>query len=168
MMQKPAHIEIEGDSDEGAAWLVAAHESYYAREWRFGDFFRDKVAADLADLRAELPHEDCAIWFARSGGRIVGSIAIDGRHAATTGAHLRWFMAGDGARGTGVGAMLIDAALVFCRAREFASVYLWTFAGLDAARRMYEKRGFLLEEEIEDETWGVRVREQKFRLVLKP
>ncbi len=168
MTKKAAHIEIGSDSSEGAAWLVAAHASYYAREWRFGDFFRDKVAADLADFRSALPQEDCALFFARADGALVGSIAIDGSYAKEHGAHLRWFMVGDEARGTGVGALLLDTALAFCRARGFSSVYLWTFAGLDAARRLYESRGFVLESEVDDETWGVRVREQKFRLGLQP
>lgn len=167
MAKRAGNIGLGGDCADGAVWLVSAHASYYAREWGFGDFFRDKVAADLAAFRAALPHEACGLWFARLDGRIVGSIAIDGRAAAASGAHLRWFIVDDEARGTGAGAMLIDAALAFCRARRFGSVYLWTFAGLDAARRLYEKRGFVLEAEADDQTWGVRVREQRFVRLLE-
>ena len=97
---------------------------------------------------------------------VVGAIAIDGRWASSSGAHLRWFVVDDSARGTGAGARLIDEALAFCQRRGFRSVYLWTFAGLDAARRLYERRGFRLVEEIDAETWGARVREQRFVLTL--
>ena len=134
---------------------------------RVYQFFRDKVARDLAEFRHALPHVDCGLWFARRDDATVGSVAIDGR-ARENGAHLRWFIVDDRLRGGGVGAALIDSALAFCRQRAFDSVYLWTFAGLDAARRLYEARGFRLEQEVEAETWGRRVREQKFRLYLAP
>ena len=39
-----------------------------------------------------------------------------------------------------------------------------TFTGLDAARRMYEARGFRLVEETEAQSWGKSVREQRFVL----
>ncbi|MDE2364490.1 MAG: GNAT family N-acetyltransferase [Hyphomicrobiales bacterium] len=144
------------------------HAGYYRRAWGFGDFFKEKVARDLAEFREASPHCDCGLWFARrADGAIAGSIAIDGRRAADCGAHLRWFIVDDLSRGTGAGARLIDAALAFCRARGFASVYLWTFAGLDSARRLYESRGFRLAGEAEAETWGTRVREQKFVLTLR-
>jgi hypothetical protein len=45
-------------------------------------------------------------------------------------------------------------------------VYLWTFQGLDAARRLYEKHGFRLAEEREGSQWGERVLEQRFVLDL--
>ena len=39
---------------------------------------------------------------------------------------------------------------------------LGTFAGLDAARALYEKHGFSLVREQEGTSWGIRVREQEF------
>jgi GNAT superfamily N-acetyltransferase len=167
MSASSAPFDIVEDCPDGPSRLVEQHARYYAREWGFGDFFRDKVARDLAEFRHALPHVDCGLWFARRDDATVGSVAIDGR-ARENGAHLRWFIVDDRLRGGGVGAALIDSALAFCRQRAFDSVYLWTFAGLDAARRLYEARGFRLEQEVEAETWGRRVREQKFRLYLAP
>ena len=40
--------------------------------------------------------------------------------------------------------------------------YLTTFAGLDAARRLYEEIGFTLTSEHADTTWGVPLNEQRF------
>ena len=161
-------LDISTDTLDGPARLVEMHAAFYGRDWDFGDFFRDKIAADLQEFRNALPHQDCRLWFARRAGKTVGSIAIDGRAAAARGAHLRWFILDDGARGSGAGARLIDTALDFCRARRFPSVYLWTFAGLDAARTLYERRGFGLVEQSDARTWGVRVREQRFVLTLAP
>jgi RimJ/RimL family protein N-acetyltransferase len=41
-------------------------------------------------------------------------------------------------------------------------VVLTTFAGLDAARALYERLGFRLVAEADGETWGTKVREQRF------
>jgi hypothetical protein len=48
------------------------------------------------------------------------------------------------------------------RRHDFASCYLTTFAGLDAARRLYEQAGFTLTHEEEADSWGTKVREQLF------
>lgn len=150
------------------ARLVEMHALYYARDWGFGAYFEAKVAAEAAAFLQALPDPDSNFWFARDNGRVVGSIAIDGRadRGSAVPAHLRWFITDDGVRGTGAGARLLDAALDFCRERRFPSVYLWTFAGLDSARKLYEARRFRLVEEIEAASWGVRVREQRFVLEL--
>lgn len=161
-------IEITADAPPGAlARLVEMHALYYACAWGFGAFFEAKVAREAGEFAAALPRGDSRLWFARLHDRVVGSIAIDGRQAAREGAHLRWFILDDASRGAGTGAALLDAALAFCRAQSFPSVYLWTFAGLDAARRLYESRGFRLVEEKSAESWGARVREQRFVLDLR-
>ncbi len=36
----------------------------------------------------------------------------------------------------------LEKALDFCRTRGYEHVYLWTFNGLNAARRLYERCGF--------------------------
>lgn len=46
----------------------------------------------------------------------------------------------------------------------FKKVYLWTFAGLDAARHLYEKCGFRLCEQCEGNQWEKTVTEQRFEL----
>ena len=159
-------IDITADATPGAlARLVEMHALYYARAWGFGAFFEAKVAREAGEFAAALPRGDSRLWFARLHDRVVGSIAIDGRQSAS--AHLRWFILDDASRGAGTGAALLDAALAFCRAQSFPSVYLWTFAGLDAARRLYESRGFRLVGEKSAESCGARVREQRLVLDLR-
>ena len=69
---------------------------------------------------------------------MVGSITIDG-HGGTDRAHLRWFIAEPGITGRGFGASLMEAAMAFCRGRAYSSVWLTTFARLDAARKLYDR-----------------------------
>jgi len=52
----------------------------------------------------------------------------------------------------------MDKAIHFCKDSGFKEVYLTTFAGLNPAKHVYEKWGFELVEEKEDNTWGVVVR----------
>lgn len=101
---------------------------------------------------------------AYAGDRFLGSIVIDGSDPALPvgRTHLRWFIMSDAARGRGVGAQLMARAIGFVEAAGFASCYLTTFAGLDAARRLYERHGFRLLAETTAESWGIEVREQLF------
>ena len=82
------------------------------------------------------------------------------------GAHLRWFIISDAIRGQGVGKRLIDAAIDFCCNKKYPRVYLWTFAGLHAARYLYEQAGFVLIEQLRGAQWGTEVEEQRFELRL--
>jgi GNAT superfamily N-acetyltransferase len=63
---------------------------------------------------------------------------------------------------------LIHLAVGFCRDRGYPNVYLWTFEGLNAARRLYESNGFSLCEEHAVAQWGQLIREQKFEMNLRP
>ena len=66
----------------------------------------------------------------------------------------------------GTGRRLLDEAVGFCRRSGRRRVELWTFAGLDAARRLYEQAGFRLAEERRGAQWGVEVTEQRFELLI--
>ncbi len=144
--------------------VVCLHADYYARHWGLGSPFEAKVAQGLGDLVLSLPHPDCGWWVALDGAAVVGAIAVDGR--AGPGARLRWFIVAEAARG-GLGRRLLGTALAFCGRRGFPEVWLTSFAGLDAARRLYESHGFVLEHQAPAGTWGVELREQRFRLALR-
>ena len=103
----------------------------------------------------------------RPDERVLGSIVIDSADYAGRGAHLRWFIVSPEAQRTGLGKQLLDRALGFCRERGYHRVYLYTFAGLDSARRLYEQAGFKLKEEQEAATWGPAMREQCFEIELQ-
>ena len=145
----------------GAIGAIAAmHGDFYAREHGFGAYFESKVARECAEFCAALDPARDGLWLLVDGGKIHGAVVIDGR--GTGGAQLRWFIVDDAMRGRGFGERMLDAALAFCRRAGHRRVMLSTFAGLDAARRLYERHGFGLVAEQEAATWGERVREQRF------
>jgi hypothetical protein len=60
----------------------------------------------------------------------------------------------------------MDAAMAFCARAGFSGVYLWTFSGLDAARRLYDAWGFRVTESFEDTDWGDPVLHQRLDVLL--
>lgn len=142
--------------------IVELHASYYARTSGFGAPFEAKVASGLAAFCLDYQTDRDGLWLAEQDGVIHGSIAIDGSHAAESGAHLRWFITSDASRGQGLGSQLLTAAMDFCRARGYRQVHLWTFDGLHAARHLYEKHGFTLTQSQQGTQWGKEVTEQLF------
>ena len=106
----------------------------------------------------------CFLCATGADNAFLGSITIDGiKGRADAGAHLRWFITTDAARGSGLGRHLLTTAIDFCDAQRYAKTYLTTFAGLDAARHLYEQLGFRLLSETSADTWsGGSVGEQRF------
>jgi GNAT superfamily N-acetyltransferase len=146
--------------------VTGMHAAYYHREWGFGLFFEVRVAVELAEFLSRYDEGRDGFWTANVDGSIEGSIAIDGLHAGVEGAHLRWFIVSDALRGQGAGSRLIETAISFCRDCGYRRVYLNTFEGLHAARRLYQRCGFRLVEQHSGTQWGRQVDEQRFELEL--
>jgi GNAT superfamily N-acetyltransferase len=144
--------------------ITELHATYYHHLVGFGLYFESKVARELSAFCEDYSADRDGLWLALRSGRIEASIAIDGSHAHSDGAHLRWFIASDRMRGTGVGNVLLSSAVDFCRSQRYERVYLWTFEGLNAARHLYEKFGFHLVRQQVGTQWGSVVNEQRFEL----
>lgn len=142
--------------------IAQMHGEYYARHHDFGAFFEGKVASGVAEFATRLSSPVNQIWLAMREGKIVGSVAIDGEDLGQQQAHLRWFILDDSCRGTGIGRRLLSEAMAFCDSGQFSDVQLWTFKGLDAARKLYESFGFTLTREWQGDQWGKMMTEQQF------
>lgn len=145
--------------------IVALHARYYAQAWKFDLAFEAKVAAELAAFLSSM--DPCRDLFVATyeGERLYGSIVVDVTGGGPGGAHLRWFIVSDEARGTGLGSRLMAQAMRFCDDSDLERVWLTTFRGLDAARRLYERHGFRLTEENAEDQWQGGVVEQRFERV---
>ncbi|MDO5895621.1 bifunctional helix-turn-helix transcriptional regulator/GNAT family N-acetyltransferase [Agrobacterium sp. Azo12] len=163
--QKPQSSPVEivtGYRPGIIARITEMHALYYARTSDFGQAFESRVAGGLAEFCGRLENPQNRIWAAMREGQVRGSVAIDGEDLGEGIAHLRWFITDDTLRGTGAGKKLLDAAMDFVDASGFTETHLWTFAGLNAARHLYEIRGFALVEEYAGSQWGRGVLEQRF------
>ena len=144
--------------------ICELHARYYNKLVGFGLPFESKVARELAEFCTRYDDQRDGLWLAVCDGRVHGSIAIDGKHAYGEGAHVRWFITSDEIRGKGAGKDLINSAMDFCKSRGYRRVFLWTFAGLDAARHSYERSGFEPVHQQRGAQWGAEVDEQRFEL----
>lgn len=136
--------------------------------WNFGREFETKLAAEMAEFLGRIDRLRDLFLTSWQDDRLVGSITIDASGGGEKGAHLRWFIVSDSIRGSGLGRELMGRAMRFCHDKKLDQVWLTTFAGLDAARNLYESHGFTLAAEKDADQWGGGVREQMFRLGSKP
>ena len=87
--------------------VAQMHADYYSAATGFGVEFEAKVATELAEFCRGYREGRDGLWLAVDGQSIEGSIVIDGSHLADQGAHLRWFITSDRARGSGIGTLLL-------------------------------------------------------------
>lgn len=144
--------------------IVALHGRHYAQHWGFGPVFEIIVARELATFAARKAPQDLVL-IAMDDAGLAGSLILDLNDPASAGrgAHLRWFITAERCRGQGLGKTLMQRAMAHVDSHAQGRAWLTTFAGLDAARHLYERHGFTLAREAEGDAWGTKVREQEFR-----
>ena len=144
--------------------IVSLHGRHYCANWNFGTFFEAKVARELAEFASRKTDQDLVLIAHDSDG-VAASLILDLNDpiSGDRGAHLRWFIASERCRGTGIGRQLLDRAVTHAKVHTGGLMWLTTFAGLEPARHLYESFGFELTAEAEGEAWGTRVIEQEFR-----
>jgi GNAT superfamily N-acetyltransferase len=150
---------IPGD----AGYVAYMHGKFYFENHGFypsAEYYFIKHLADFV-------HDPTGgrLWIAGINSITVGSIAIVRVDVKT--AQLRWFLVDEGYQGIGIGNRLIQTAIGFCRDNKYDNVFLWTFKGLDKARTLYDKYGFILTEEKANNEWSnAEIIEQKLELKL--
>ena len=160
-------FKIEGYRPGAIGRVVEMHGTYYAKYHGLGLVMESNVASGLAEFLNRFDSKTDGFWIVVHKDRIVGSITINGQKRETDGLRLRWFIVDDMYQGKGIGNELLQTALEFCKGLESNRVILHTFEGLDAARHLYEKNGFVLCKETKGLTHGIPLIEQMFVLDLK-
>lgn len=123
-------------------WVVQQHGELYAREYGFGPGFEALVAEIAAKfIRSFDPAREKG-WIAELDGERAGSVFLVRKSGAV--AQLRLLILRPEARGLGLGGRLVDECVAFARAKGYRKIMLWTNGHLDAARAIYQSRGFQL------------------------
>ena len=159
-------IRIRGYYPGVVGKITELHAVYYYENWGFDMTFETQVGKELSEFVRQFDEKRDGLWVAAKKGEFAGAIAIDGMHAFDEGARLRWFIVAPQFQKAGIGKNLILQAVDFCNQRRYPKIYLWTFKGLEDARRLYESVNFVLCEENEVAQWGQLIREQKYELDL--
>ena len=166
MRNRKKELELIGYYPGVVGRITELHATYYHENWGFDVSFETQVGRELSEFIADFCDKRDGFWVAQIGGRFVGSVAIQGPTGRENGARLRWLIADPAFHGQGIGRALLRRATQFCRDKGFKSIYLWTFEGLETARKLYELEGFRLSQERSVDQWGRNINEQMFELTL--
>jgi len=154
-------IRIRQSEPGDAGYVAYIHGRYYWKRHGFlpgSEYYFIKYLADFVH-----DSEGGRLWIAEADEKIVGSAAIVRVDDAT--AQFRWFLVDESYQNIGIGGRLINTALDFCRENNYRHIFLWTFKGLDSARSLYDKAGFVLTEEKQNLEWSsTPIIEQKMEL----
>ncbi|MFH1117132.1 MAG: GNAT family N-acetyltransferase [Pseudomonadota bacterium] len=146
--------------------ITRLHATYYHEHWGFDVSFESQVGKELSEFMQGFREDQDLLVTAAVNGHFAGSAAVNGQPDVVGQARLRWFIVRPDLQGLGLGQDLLGRALEFSKKAGFRKVILWTFQGLDSARRLYERAGFRLTEEHSAQQWGSIISEQKFVLDL--
>ncbi len=106
----------------------------------FGLPYDQTVATELSNLEEHFPQPRSVFFVARMDGHVVGTTAV--QEAGKERAVLKYQYVDANYRRRGIGAKLLDAALVYCRVCGYREVQLETAPWMQQAQRLYRSRGF--------------------------
>ena len=159
--KEPIFIRRAEPGDAG--YVAYMHGRYYHKYHGFcegAEYYFIKYLADFVH-----DSEGGRLWVAVAGSAIVGSVGIVRIDSDT--AQFRWFFVEKAHQNKGIGSKLMETAFDFCRENSYTNIFLWTFKGLDPARHLYDKAGFVLAEEKPNNEWSsAPIIEQKMELKL--
>lgn len=145
--------------------VIARQAILYAEEYGWNGDYEALVARILADFHQSFDPARDAAWIAEMDGRMAGSIFLVHGDEPGVG-KLRLLYVEHDARGAGVGQMLVAACIDRARAVGYKRLDLWTNSVLSAARRIYERAGFVLVDETPHHSFGKDLVGQTWSLAL--
>jgi GNAT superfamily N-acetyltransferase len=117
----------------------------------------ESLERDLAEAHARYASERAGFWVAEIDGEVVGTVAVRPKEGATCEIK-RLYLRAD-KRGAGLGQALYAHAEAFARRAGYRTIWLDSSRRFAGARRLYERNGFVLLEEL-DNDWEDNVYEK--------
>ncbi|MDQ0748614.1 DNA-binding MarR family transcriptional regulator/GNAT superfamily N-acetyltransferase [Streptomyces africanus] len=162
---RPEDVVLRDPVPGDLGWIVQRNAALYAAEYGFNLEYEGLVARIVAEYAEDHdPHLE-RTWIAELDGRPVGCVMVV-RDEVPGAARLRLLLVEPDARGLGIGDRLVGAVVAFAREAGYREVVLWTNDILAAARRIYQRHGFVLVAEKPHRSFGQDLVGQDWRLDL--
>ncbi|GAA2578262.1 helix-turn-helix domain-containing GNAT family N-acetyltransferase [Streptomyces roseoviolaceus] len=162
----PEDVVLREPAPGDLGWIVQRNAALYAAEYGFNADYEGLVARIVADYGEDHdPHLE-RTWIAELDGRPVGCVMCVRDEQQPEAARLRLLLVEPDARGLGIGDRLVGALVDFAREVGYREVVLWTNDILGAARRIYQRHGFVLVAEKPHRSFGQDLTGQDWRLDL--
>ena len=161
---KPAPAIIRAHRAGDIGWIVQSQGRFYAEEYGWDLRFEALVAEVAGKFLANFDPAKEYCWIAERGGVNVGSVLVTNGGDGI--AKLRLLYVDKSARGLGLGKLLVDECIRFCRQKGYGELQLWTNDMLETARAIYVKSGFRLVSEERHKMFGQEANGQNWALTL--
>ena len=162
---RPEDVVLREPAPGDLGWIVQRNAALYASEFGWNTDYEGLVARIVADFAEDHdPHLE-RVWIAELHGRPAGCVMCVRDEAPGT-ARLRLLLVEPDARGLGIGDRLVRAVVDFARGVGYRELVLWTNDILAAARRIYQRHGFVLVAEKLHRSFGKDLNGQDWRLDL--
>ncbi|MFI9613563.1 GNAT family N-acetyltransferase [Streptomyces sp. NPDC052023] len=163
---RPEDVVLREPAPGELGWIVQRNAALYAAEHGWNTDYEGLVARIVADFAEDHdPHLE-RVWIAELDGRPVGCVMCVRDEAPAT-ARLRLLLVEPDARGLGIGDRLVRSVVGFARGVGYRDLVLWTNDVLTAARRVYQRHGFVLVAEKPHRSFGKDLVGQDWRLDLR-
>lgn len=146
-------------------YLAYLHAKIYHKECGYDLEFEGYVCKTFYEFTNRYSPERDRFFIAEKDGEMIGNIAILGHTQEE--AQLRWFLISPECRGFGLGQILFQKAMEFCREKGYEKVWLLTTSDQEKATAMYTREGF---EQVSEEAismWGRELVEKRLELHVK-
>lgn len=157
-------VRYRGHRPGDMGWIVQRHAELYHASHGWDDSFEAMVAGICARFLDRYDPSCERSWVAEVDGRRAGAVALVRRSKRV--GQLRLLFVEPRARGLGIGARLVSECVGQARHFGYRCLILFTVAGLDSARRLYEAEGFRLTSEEPGHAWGKDHMAQTWELTL--
>ena len=147
-----APITVRAHQPGDIGWLIARHGEFYAQEYKWEMTFEGLVAEIAGKFLTNFDPEREHCWIAERNGDRLGCIFCVKQTKSV--AKLRLLLVDPAARGTGLGTRLVGECIAFARQAGYKKLTLWTNDLLHAARRIYQRAGFVLVKEEKHHSFG--------------
>ncbi|MBP8308941.1 MAG: MarR family transcriptional regulator [Burkholderiaceae bacterium] len=161
----PAPVALRAHQTGDIGWIVHRQAALYAQEFGWDNRFEALIARIAAQFIERFDPQREACWIAHRGPDILGAVFLV-RRSATVG-QLRLLYVEPSARGQGVGDQLVQACIDRAREIGYRRLMLWTNDILSAARRIYERKGFVKVSEERHHSFGHDLVGQNWVLALR-